>query len=351
MKTYSRLFLIASFFFIATIPDSFARPTTAQLERYVLETAIFIESEFGHGSGVVFRLGKHPKVKYVLTAHHVVADALENGVPITLRSRAQPDLTGVVQNAAGWHVANDVASVRLPKNMYALRALRLSTRVLQPSDQVAIYSFPGGKFENFSKTLGVIERVGMEYVPVGGVNAVESRMAPKYHFSNFVLGGSSGGMMVNRWAHLMGIVTHFNTTEDGTVSGGLGTPSTVIVDLIKAAMKKGWRPGNGDISDDALLSRNTVSNNTVKSLGSPKNENVKKSFDQGVSAEDFTGGAPHSRSVVEKKGKLFSGWLIFWVISLFVILVIVLTLMIRIKIKAGNLDENQSQVTDGDNSK
>lgn len=233
--------LLVSVIFFAASSDSFSPAATrAQLKKYVHEATIFIETKHGTGSGVAFRLGKYPKDKYVLTAYHVVNEAIKNGTAIKMRSHGMPKSEGQATELSGWHVFHDLASIRLPGGMKKVRPLKISKTFMSPGAKVGIYSFPLGEFK---ESLGYIG--GMKTVSIntpGGDSYV-----PKYYFTNFVQPGSSGGMMVDRNARLVGIVTHgvnaLRVKDNAIVNmGGLGTPASVIVSLVKQAYMDGWKP-------------------------------------------------------------------------------------------------------------
>jgi len=217
--------------------------TRAQLKKYVSEAMVYIvwdnpNGKRVQGSGVVFRLPRHSG-KYVLTSHHVIEDAIAGKIPIRLQSFGMPEGKGQVTDLAGWHVFHDLASYRLPEEMKEIRPLKLSQTFLKVNQKIGIYSFPmGAPWESFGVVKGM--RVKIYATPVG------PQIIKKYEFTNFVISGSSGGMMVNRDAELVGIVTHSKSPEAIRIGnfGGLGTPSPIILKLVDEAIKNGWRPKN-----------------------------------------------------------------------------------------------------------
>lgn len=237
---HKKSLLLSSLIYVVFCGSSSWAATRTQLEKYVCEATIFIETEYGTGSGVAFRLGKYPRDKYILTAYHVVEAAIENKSAIKMRSHGMPKSTGQATELSGWHVFHDLASIRLPEGMRKVRPLKISMKYMPAGTPVGIYSFPLGKFE---KSLGYVG--GMKTVSIntpGGDSYV-----PKYYFTNFVQPGSSGGMMVDRNARLVGIVTHgvnaLRTKDKAIVNmGGLGTPTQVIANLVKQAYKNEWKP-------------------------------------------------------------------------------------------------------------
>ena len=210
------------------------------LEKYVREAMVHIlwkkpNEGAVEGSGVVIRLPDFPD-KYVLTAHHVIEDAIQQKIPISLQSFGMPEGQGQVTELEGWHMFHDLASYQLPESMEKIRPLKLSRKILKAGDKVGVYAFPLGMPW---KSLGFIKGTASIFIdtPMG------PRIVPKYVFTNFVLPGSSGGMMVNSKGQLMGLVTH-----GGKFNMGYATPSRLILELVDNAVKNGWRPGrNKDI--------------------------------------------------------------------------------------------------------
>ena len=224
--------------------------TSAQLEKYVQQALLHVSYEVNdapmQGSGIVVRIGRLGP-KFLLTNYHVVEQAIQNDIPVKFRSHGKNDVKGVASEPSGWHHHADLAAYSLPVSMKELRGLRLSYEILGRGARVGTYGYPLG---NFSKNVGEIQERRVLLVRLGS-EAAGTGYVTKYKFDNKVNLGSSGGMLVNRKAHLMGIVTHaiFDTDRyGGRVSiGGLATPSDIIISLIKKAMRSGWEP-------DSLLS-------------------------------------------------------------------------------------------------
>ena len=245
----SRFGLICRVALILTISvceiDESHAVTRGQREKYVQETCLHVSYLVDgvpiSGSGVVVRIGRLGP-KFLITNYHVVEKAIDNEVPVTFRSRGKPQVSGVASEVAGWHHHFDLAAYPLPASMQELRGLRLSYERLLPGARVGTYGFP---FGNFSRAIGEIEGLLPVHVSLGSEDA-GSGYVLKYVFNNKVNSGSSGCALVNRYGHLMGIVSHALYERDRygyQISiGGAATPSFVIIRLIKSAMRRGWSP-------------------------------------------------------------------------------------------------------------
>ena len=208
-------------------PSAFAQKDRNALLAKVSHATILITSDNGYqGSGVVTLIMNR---KYVLTAHHVV----EGASKIKLLSLGDKS-TATTTQLHGWHRLCDIAVYPLPPKMQHLPVLRLSARILPNGEKIGVAAFPGGKPEF---TLGVIR----EYQsPLAG------NIPAEIVFTADVDQGASGGMIIDKDANLVGIVTAYEYYESPsgykTKGNSIGTPSILIRKLIEDRVKTGWRP-------------------------------------------------------------------------------------------------------------
>ncbi|MBC20116.1 MAG: hypothetical protein CMJ74_07625 [Planctomycetaceae bacterium] len=208
-------------------PAVHAQGKLDSLRTKVAHATLRITTDNGYqGSGVVTRIMKR---KYVLTAHHVV----EGSRQIRLESFGDQS-TGIMTQPHGWHRLYDIAVYPLPKEMNHLPILPLSPRILPKGEKVGVAAFPGGKF---SDTTGIIR----EY-RAPGPDGVPTEVI----FTAAVDKGASGGMIIDKYANLVGIVTayqYFRSSDGYKIKGdSVGTPSILIRAIIERKVKQGWRP-------------------------------------------------------------------------------------------------------------
>jgi S1-C subfamily serine protease len=208
-------------------PRAFAQKERNALLAKVAHATILITSDSGYqGSGVVTRIMKR---KYVLTAHHVV----EGGSKIKLLSLGDQS-SGTSTQIHGWHRLYDIAVYPLPQSMQHLPVLRLSDRILPKGEKVAVAAFPGG---NPTFSLGVIR----DYR-----TANSGTIPTEVLFTADVDKGASGGMIIDKDANLIGIVTAYEYYKSPsgykTKGDSVGTPAVLIRKLIQDRVKSGWRP-------------------------------------------------------------------------------------------------------------
>lgn len=219
---------------IAFIAWSYTWPLDAQSKRDKLRSKVAhatlrITTDNGYqGSGVVTRIMNR---KYVLTAHHVV----DGSSKIRLESWGDRS-SGITTQLQGWHRLYDIAVYPLPDKMNHLPVLRLSPRILPKGEKVGVAAFPRGEFTD---TTGIIR----EYrEPLPGLDNVPTEVI----FTADVDKGASGGMIIDKYANLVGIVTayeYYRSPEGYRIKGdSVGTPSILIRTLIEQKVKQGWRP-------------------------------------------------------------------------------------------------------------
>ena len=200
-----------------------------KLRSKVAHATLRITTDNGYqGSGVVTRIMNR---KYVLTAHHVV----EGSSKIRLESWGDRS-SGMTTQLQGWHRLYDIAVYPLPDKMNHLPVLRLSPRILAKGEKVGVAAFPRGEFTD---TTGIIR----EYrAPLPGLNNIPTEVL----FTADVDKGASGGMIIDKYANLVGIVTayeYFRSPEGYRVKGdSVGTPSVLIRAIIEQKVGQGWRP-------------------------------------------------------------------------------------------------------------
>ena len=200
-----------------------------KLRSKVAHATLRITTDNGYqGSGVVTRIMRR---KFVLTAHHVV----EGSSKIRLESWGD-NSSGITTQPQGWHRLYDIAVYPLPAKMSHLPILPLSPRILPKGEKVGVAAFPGGEF---SDTTGIIR----EYrSPLPGLDSIPTEVL----FTAAVDKGASGGMIIDKQANLVGIVTayeYFRSRDGYKIKGdSVGTPSILIRTLIEQKVKQGWRP-------------------------------------------------------------------------------------------------------------
>ena len=200
-----------------------------KLRSKVAHATLRITTDNGYqGSGVVTRIMNR---KYVLTAHHVV----DGSSKIRLESWGDRS-SGITTQLQGWHRLYDIAVYPLPDKMNHLPVLRLSPRILPKGEKVGVAAFPRGEFTD---TTGIIR----EYrEPLPGLDNVPTEVI----FTADVDKGASGGMIIDKYANLVGIVTayeYYRSPEGYRIKGdSVGTPSILIRTLIEQKVKQGWRP-------------------------------------------------------------------------------------------------------------
>jgi len=218
-STLASLFLLFPF-------STYGQSNRDALLAKVAHATILITADNGYqGSGVVTRIMNR---KYVLTAYHVV----EGSNKIQLTSLGDKT-TASTTNAVGWHRLYDIAVYPLPKRMQHLPELRLSPRLLPAGEKLAVAAFPLG-VPSFS--VGKIKEYRSPHK-----TDIPSEMV----FTADVEQGASGGMIIDKDAKLIGIVTAYEyaRTSDGYKIKGdsIGTPALLIRKLIERQVKSGGR--------------------------------------------------------------------------------------------------------------
>jgi S1-C subfamily serine protease len=167
--------------------------------------------------------------KYVLTAHHVVKGATK----VELTSLGGHS-TGRVTKSDGWHTFYDLATFQLPASMSRLPEIRLSDKVLPIGTVIYVSAFPNG-----IPTITKGRITGYEY-------QTATDFPTEMTFTAAIYEGASGGMIIDSAGNLKGIVKAYKVmpNEDGSATrgDGVGTPSYLIMALIKRAVINGWRP-------------------------------------------------------------------------------------------------------------
>ncbi len=221
------LMLLTAFFAEVITTTANAQQGRAALSSKVANATLLITSDNGYqGSGVITRIMNR---KYVLTAHHVVAGSKK----IKLQSWGDRS-SGFTTQPHGWHKLYDIAVYPLPKEMSHLPVLPLSPRILPKGEKVGVAAFPKGEFTD---SVGVIRKYR---------TPLEDNTPTEIVFTAEVDKGASGGMIIDKYANLVGIVTAYEYSKSSNgykIKGdSIGTPSVLIRKLIKDGVKKGWRP-------------------------------------------------------------------------------------------------------------
>ena len=229
MMVYRNHFILVMLCVLLAQPDTpvlYAQNKREKLRAKVAHATLRITTDNGYqGSGVVTRIMNR---KYVLTAHHVV----EGSGQIRLESWGDQS-TGITTKPHGWHRLYDIAVYPLPKEMSHLPILPLSPRILPKGEKVGVAAFPGGKF---SDTTGFIR----EYRAPG-----PGEVPTEVLFTAAVDKGASGGMIIDKNANLVGIVTayqYLHSPQGYKKGDSVGTPSVLIRTIIEQKVKQGWRP-------------------------------------------------------------------------------------------------------------
>jgi S1-C subfamily serine protease len=204
-------------------------PYSVQVYQVIAPSLIFIESDAGGagieaekslGSGVIIdQLGN------ILTSLHVVADARTITVTFADGTRSK----AVIASA---QPENDIAVLQaevMPQTF--VPAILGNPSAMQVGDEAFVVGNPFGLYSSMSA--GVISGFNRTFHPPNGNNPIEGLI----QFDAAANPGNSGGPLLNRNGHVIGIVTGIiNPTEKsffigigfavpiGTAAGGIGSP-------------------------------------------------------------------------------------------------------------------------------
>jgi S1-C subfamily serine protease len=173
-------------------------PFSARVHRAILPSLVFIhtrqendqDKEFGIGSGVVINENGD-----ILTALHVVADAVEIKIHFSDGSQSTAQIISAEPK-------NDIAVLRPDRPPgWIFPAILGNPGVMRVGDEAYVVGNPLGLMASLSA--GVISGFDRS-IPVGGD---DRRLEGLIQFDTAVNPGSSGGPLLNRQGHVVGIVT------------------------------------------------------------------------------------------------------------------------------------------------
>jgi S1-C subfamily serine protease len=188
-------------------------PYSTRVHRAILPSLVFIhtqqeneqDKEFGIGSGVVIN-----KSGDILTALHVVADAVEIHIHFSDGSQSTAQIISAEPE-------NDIAVLRPHEPLgWIFPAILGNPRAMQVGDEAYVVGNPLGLVASLSA--GVISGFDRS-VPVDGK---DRRMEGLIQFDTAVNPGSSGGPLLNRRGHVVGIVTALANPSEQNFFVGVG---------------------------------------------------------------------------------------------------------------------------------
>jgi S1-C subfamily serine protease len=188
-------------------------PYSTRVHRVILPSLVFIhthqendqDKKFGLGSGVVINENGD-----ILTALHVVADAVEIEIHFSDGSQSRAQIISAEPK-------NDIAVLR-PHQPPGLifPAILGNPGVMRVGDEAYVVGNPLGLVASLSA--GVISGFDRS-IPVDGS---DSRLEGLIQFDTAVNPGSSGGPLLNRQGHVVGIVTALANPSEQNFFVGVG---------------------------------------------------------------------------------------------------------------------------------
>jgi len=188
-------------------------PYSTRVYRAILPSIVFIQiqrenhqdKKFGIGSGVVINESGD-----ILTALHVVADAVKIEIHFSDGSQSTAQITSA-------KTENDIAVLRPHQPPgWIIPAILGNTGMMRVGDEAYVVGNPLGLVASLSA--GVISGFDRS-VPVKGS---DRRLEGLIQFDTAVNPGSSGGPLLNRQGHVVGIVTALANPSEQNFFVGIG---------------------------------------------------------------------------------------------------------------------------------
>jgi S1-C subfamily serine protease len=197
-------------------------PYSEQVYQAIQPSLVLIQTQGQHGGKTEFGLGSGVIVDQtgsILTSLHVVAGAQE--IKVTFADGTESDAQIVVSQPE-----NDIAviqSTSLPSVL--VPAVLGNANAMRVGDEAFVVGNPFGLYSSMSS--GVISGFNRSFKPTGGTRELEGLI----QIDAAVNPGNSGGPLLNRSGHVIGIVTGIvNPTEDNFFIGiGFAVPIQVAV--------------------------------------------------------------------------------------------------------------------------
>ena len=179
-----------------------------------------------YGSGTLL---KHEDKVYVLTAEHVVDDAIDSGIPFMTITASCPATSSVVAIVMATDEASDIALMAMPNNSHlAAYALSVARRDPKVGDTLRALGFPGGP--NRGSAVASLSR--------GVLSRYSWREGKPLFFSDTsIYRGSSGGGIFNVYGNLVGVATgfEFDSEHKILVPGGFVFSARInVVELLES---------------------------------------------------------------------------------------------------------------------
>jgi S1-C subfamily serine protease len=197
-------------------------PFSEQVYKVIQPSLVLIQTQGPHGGGTEYGLGSGVVVDEtgsILTSLHVVDGAQQ--IKVTFADGTESSAEIVVRQPE-----NDIAvihSVGLPSVL--VPAVLGNANAMQVGDEAFVVGNPFGLYSSMSS--GVISGFNRTFKPTGGTQELQGLI----QIDAAVNPGNSGGPLLNRYGHVIGIVTGIiNPTEANFFVGiGFAVPIQVAV--------------------------------------------------------------------------------------------------------------------------